>query len=160
MIQDGVGNTYGDPADLKGDKDLGNSQVAHHKSDIEMAFELSKELDKIAAKLNDNTVSLAVKAIESRRFLDWHTDNVRSAWLDWEEQSKKVMESIRQCRVAIGFESKQLLAECGDVRKFFLSQDHDLEIQRLKEFVELAERLKALKADGTLDVLADTILKL
>lgn len=92
--------------------------------------------------------------------MDFHTDHVRAAWMDWIDESSKVLESIRQTRVAIGFESKQLLSECGDVRKFFLSDDHTKEISKLREFIELAERLRALKQDGTLDRLADTILKL
>ena len=139
---------------------LGNEQVAHVKSDQEMAVALAKELNKRAERLQDQSIDLALRAKEAREFLDFHTDHARKSWLDWMDETGKVLESIRQTRVAIGFESKQLLSECGDVRKFFLSDDHDKEIAKLREFIELAERLRDLKADGTLDRLADTILKL
>jgi len=134
--------------------------VAHVKSDSEMDAACSAALNKKVARLNDNTIELAVRSKEAREFLDWHIDHVKESWVKWLEESSKVMESIRQARVAIGFESKQLLAECSDVRKFFLSDDHDKEIAKLREFIELAERLRSLKNDGTLDKLADTILKL
>lgn len=142
------------------DQDIGNGQGHHTKSDIEMSVAISKELEKFTAKLNDTTISVAVKAIESRKFLDWHTEHVKATWMDWRDESAKVLEDIRQTRVAIEFESKHLLSACADVRKFFISETHDLEVAKLREFIELAERLRALKNDGTLDRLADTILKL
>lgn len=50
--------------------------------------------------------------------------------------------------------------EMADVRKFFLEKEHVTEIDRLKEFIQLCERLKALKDAGVLDVITDAILKL
>jgi hypothetical protein len=143
-----------------GTRDMGNNQAEHIASDAEMTCSVAQKLNTSADRLSDNTISLAIRAQEARKFLDWHTDHVRAAWLDWLDESNKTLESIRQTRVAIGFESKQLLSECSDVRKFFLSEDHDQEIKKLREFIELAERLRSLKNDGTLDRLADTILKL
>lgn len=135
-------------------------QAEHIKSESEMDSEISKGLIKTVDRLQDSNIALAVRSKEAREFLDWHVGHVRKAWLDWHDESSKVLESIRQTRAAIGIESRQLLSECGDVRKFFLSEDHDKEIVKLREFIELAERLRSLKNDGTLDRLADTILKL
>lgn len=143
-----------------GDKNIGNGQAFHMKSEDEMNTELSKSIVKFVETLNDKNVELAVKSIEARKFLEWHCNHVKETWIDWKEQSGKVLEDIRQTRVAIGIESRQLLAECGDVRKFFLSEEHEKEIAKLREFIELCERLRALKNDGTLDKVADTILKL
>ena len=128
--------------------------------DDELNATLTKEINKRAERLQDKDIDLALRAKEAREFLDYHCHHVKQSWLDWIEESTRVMESIRQTRVAIGIESKLLLSECGDVRKFFLSETHEQEIAKLREFVELAERLRALKTDGTLDRLADTILKL
>lgn len=141
-------------------KDIGNGQALHIASNAEMDVTLSKEILKTVDKLNDQNVDLATKSIEARKFLDWHCDHVKESWLTWKEQSGKVLEDIRQTRVAIGHESRQLLGECADVRKFFLSDDHEKEVAKLREFIELCERLRALKNDGTLDKVADTILKL
>lgn len=143
-----------------GDKNIGNGQAYHTKSDDEMNTELSKAMIKFVEVLNDKNVDLAVKSIEARKFLEWHCNHVKEKWIDWKEQSGGVLQDIRQTRVAIGHESRQLLAECGDVRKFFLSEDHEKEVAKLREFIELCERLRALKNDGTLDKVADTILKL
>jgi hypothetical protein len=48
----------------------------------------------------------------------------------------------------------------GDVRQFFLEDDYKKEIARLHEFIDLCERLKALKEEGLLDAVSDIILKL
>ena len=143
-----------------GDYDLGNGKTEHVASDSEMSVEISARLNKSVDKMHNDTIALADRAKEAREFLDWHTNSVRASWLDWNDESSKVMESIRQTRVAIGLESKKLLDECSDVRKFFLSSDHEKETTRLREFIELCERLRALKNDGTLDKISDTILKL
>jgi hypothetical protein len=52
------------------------------------------------------------------------------------------------------------MAALKDVRQFFLNENHETEVARLKEFVELCERLQKLKASGFLDTVADTMLKL
>lgn len=143
-----------------GDHHIGNGQVEHFASDDEFCATLSKEFNKRVEKLNDNSVDLALKTVEARKFLDWHCSSVKESWMNWLNQSEKVLENIRITRVAISHESKTLLSDCADVRKFFIGDDHEKEISRLREFIELCERLRALKQDGTLDKVADTILKL
>lgn len=143
-----------------GNKDLGNGQVEHMASDDEMDVELSKAMMTMADRMHNQTIDLATRSMEARKFLDWHCNHVKESWLTWRDQTDKILEQMRQTRVAIGTESRQLLGECGDVRKFFLSDDHEKEVAKLREFIELCERLRALKNDGTLDKVADTILKL
>ena len=143
-----------------GNKDTGNGQSQHLKSDEEMNIVVAKELANMADKMHNQTIDLATRAMEARKFLDWHCDHCKESWFNWRDQTDKILEQMRQTRVAIGTESRQLLSECGDVRKFFLSDDHEKEIAKLREFVELCERLRSLKNDGTLDKVADTILKL
>lgn len=143
-----------------GAKDIGNGQAERIESDAEFNVTLQKGMEKRIDRIKNADIDLAIRSKESREFLEWHCTHVKKSWVDWMDETAKAMESIRQTRVAIGNESKLLLAECGDVRKFFLSADHDKEIAKLKEFIELCERLRSLKNDGTLDRLADTILKL
>jgi hypothetical protein len=133
---------------------VGNHQDAF--MDAQVAAAMTKKID----RLRDESIELAIRANEARQWLEWNCSHVENSWVNWLELSNKVLEDIRLARMAIGQESSKLLAECGDVRKFFLSEDHDREITKLREFIELAERLRALKQDGTLDKLADTILKL
>ncbi len=137
---------------------LGKSMV--DRAGTELSADISTAINKKVERLKDNTIDLAIRSAEAREFLDSHTEQIKGSWLDWLEQSEKHLLAIRQTRIAIGLEASKLLSECGDVRKFFVSDDHDKEITKLREFVELAERLRALKNDGTLDKLADTILKL
>jgi hypothetical protein len=48
----------------------------------------------------------------------------------------------------------------ADLRKFFLTSDHEEEMRRLKDFVSVAERLEKMAQSGTLDKIAEVMLKL
>jgi hypothetical protein len=52
------------------------------------------------------------------------------------------------------------MANLREVRAFFLDKDYATELARLREFVEVCERLKLLKDCGFLDTVADTMLRL
>lgn len=141
------------PTPLESD---GKRQIVGPELDAALSIEFARRAD----RLKNNEIDLAIRTQEARELLQLHCDHIRESWLDWLEKSTKIMEAIRQARVTTGTEAKALLNECADVRKFFLSDQHEIEITRLREFIELAERLRSLKQDGTLDKLADTILKL
>jgi hypothetical protein len=57
-------------------------------------------------------------------------------------------------------EVSAMMKPLEDLRKFFLGADHETEVARLREFVDLCERLEKLKESGFLDTVADTMLKL
>jgi hypothetical protein len=57
-------------------------------------------------------------------------------------------------------ETSAMTGPLREVRQFFLGSDYDAEIKRLREFVDLCERLNKLKESGFLDSVADTMLKL
>jgi hypothetical protein len=81
----------------------------------------------------------------------------------WEEHHSwilKQIEATRQSRFALEAETRNMMLQFKEVREFFLSDAHTKEVDRLKEFVGLCERLKALKDSGFLDAIADTILQL
>ena len=73
---------------------------------------------------------------------------------------KEIIEHLRGMRMATTTEVAAMLKPLEDLRKFFLGEDHDSEISRLREFVDLCERLQKLKETGFLDTVADTMLKL
>ncbi len=76
------------------------------------------------------------------------------------ETCNEHLQFIRRRTNSIARETNDLLPHLKDVRSFFLSKDHETEIQRRKDFIETCERLKDLKDSGFLDDVADTILKL
>lgn len=73
---------------------------------------------------------------------------------------KDLIESLRGMRMTTTTEVAAMLKPLEDLRKFFLGAEHDKEIARLREFVDLCERLEKLKKSGFLDTVADTMLKL
>lgn len=75
-------------------------------------------------------------------------------------RTKENLKAIRDVRMNTIPEVAQMMNSLRDVRKFFLDKDYKEEMVRLREFVELCERLKALKDSGFLDQVADTMLKL
>jgi hypothetical protein len=75
-------------------------------------------------------------------------------------KTKEHLKSIRDTRMSLIPEVAQMMNSLRDVRKFFLDKDYKEEMTRLREFVELCERLKVLKDSGFLDSIADTMLKL
>ena len=94
---------------------------------------------------------LAMGLLSQQVVVQWNADNA---------ERDKLLTNLRQWRMAVDSEIHKLVASCSDVRKFFLSADHEKEIARLKEFIELCERLQALQKSGMLDSVADVILKL
>lgn len=122
-------------------------------------------------QIGDNTIKDAKKSAETletflirvndaRKALDICSSTFKREWGEWVDNCDKMLADQRQWRMAIGSELSTSLAQFKDVRKFFLSDEHVVEAARLKEFVELCERLKALKDSGFLDKVTDTILRL
>ena len=70
------------------------------------------------------------------------------------------IEKIRTTRMTVDREVTGIISAWRDVRKFFLDSDHDREMKRLREFIDLCHELKKLKEDGILDALSETVLKL
>lgn len=73
---------------------------------------------------------------------------------------KELIENLRGMRMTTTTEVAAMIKPLEDLRKFFLGAEHDKEVERLREFVDLCERLERLKKSGFLDTVADTMLKL
>jgi len=72
----------------------------------------------------------------------------------------KAIQEVRSARMALVAETTVLLASLKDVRSFFFDDRHADEVKRLSDFVQIVERLRQQKENGTLDAIADTILAL
>lgn len=130
------------------------------KSDLEVSAEIVSNIYKKGDKSISECDKLVAKAMDARAALELMCNHWKVEWLDFTEKSDARMLWMRQTRMAFDTETRLLMAQLREVRQFFLDNNHAEEISRLKEFVELCERLKALKESGFLDVVADTMIKL
>lgn len=100
------------------------------------------------------------EAKKANAVLRTEMDAVGSIIEDAKEMKKLFIETLRGMRTTSTTEVAAMMKPLEDLRKFFLGADHQKEVDRLKEFVELCERLEKLKKSGFLDSVADTLIKL
>jgi hypothetical protein len=105
-------------------------------------------------------MELTAKIEELNEAIEKLTASMAGPLEDVKKWTRAGMEDIRQARMAIVTEGNTLLKELQDIRKFFLEDTYATEIKRLGEFIDMMERLRSLAADGTMDLVADIILKL
>ena len=96
----------------------------------------------------------------ARASLDIATDMFRRDMIEFCDELPKNTEKIRQWRMMVEREKDLSLKALKDLRQFFLDKDYETEMQRLSEFVRMAERLAALAKDGTLDAVSSVMLKM
>ena len=130
------------------------------KTDKQFHAEIVKKGTKLMEQAVNDSESLVSRAKEANEAIDYLATHYRSSWIQFQEEIKESLNSIRSKRAAIEIESKQMLSAFSDVRKFFLDDRHEKETARLADFVDICERLKALKDSGFLDTVADTILRI
>lgn len=112
------------------------------------------------AKLPKEARPMVTAAGEARAAIDILTKDLGGQIDDFRAKSKKHLEDLRGLKFATVAEVTAMKKELADMRTFFLGADHDREIVRLREFVDLCERIAKLKSAGVLDAVADTVLKL
>lgn len=110
------------------------------------------------------------------------TKELLTAVNDEMQQSKKILEALvndvkalgdvvgpallkqatdlRNSRMTATTEIQLSLTALREIRKFFLESDYDKEMGRLERFLAACREFKALKADGTLDAVADIAIRL
>ena len=111
-------------------------------------------------KLPKEGRALVSVAADARETMDILTKGLGHQLNDFKENSKKHLEDLRGLKFATVSEVSAMKKELADVRTFFVGAEHDREIAKLKEFVDLCERIAKLKSAGVLDAVADTMLKL
>lgn len=113
-----------------------------------------------SAKTVRDAESLVERVQDAHKALAILSLAFKGEWNDFVTSADARLTEFRQVRMSTETEIHRVMTDLKDVRKFFMSEDHDKEVARLKEFVELCERLKALKESGFLDKVSDTILRL
>jgi hypothetical protein len=120
-------------------------------------------VDEHAKKVKEGvkgTAELLEKSQDLIATIDYLSNQIKEPWESYQAFIKKALEEVRGQRIALGSETRNLLIALKDVRAFFLDKDYETEVRRLHEFIDLCERLKALKDAGFLDTIADTLIKL
>ncbi len=112
------------------------------------------------AKMPKETRPMVLAAQDARKIIDELTDGIGGQMEKFRADVKLYLEDIRQTRFAVVTETSNMTGPLKEVRQFFLGQDYKDQIARLREFVELCERLQKLKESGFLDKVADTMLRL
>lgn len=130
------------------------------KSEGDFRTEVLSAATKAFEKGVNDAEELVVRAKAARDAIDAMADSTPKAWFDCLDVLNAAIADARNKRFALDAEMRNILASLGDIRKFFLDDRHEEEVRRLNEFVCLCERLKALKDEGFLDRIADTILSL
>jgi hypothetical protein len=108
----------------------------------------------------DASEEMLEKAREVTAAIEYLSTEIAGPWAEYQLFVKEALGTVRDQRIALGSETRLLMVALKEVRQFFLDQTYETEINRLHEFIDLCERLKALKESGFLDTVADTILKL
>lgn len=122
----------------------------------EMAANVAKRTD----KLNDATIDIAIRLKQARDFMEWSTSHIRTIWMQWLDESDKASRDINQFRMMFDRETKTVIAAGKDLAVFFNSEEYLKAHATLKETVAILERFSEYKQNGTLDALADFILKI
>lgn len=122
----------------------------------QMCFLICQELGRMAKE----TRPLVREAQDARRIVYELCEGLGGEMEKCRADLKIYIEDIRRSRMAVVTEISQISSGLREVRQFFLGGDYKEEIERLRTFVELCERLEKLKASGFLDAVADTMLKL
>lgn len=130
------------------------------KSDEVFDAELCNEMVKRTNKLNDESIDLALRVKQAREFIAWSANHMRTSWLDWYEESKKLNKDVTEFRMAFDRESKHVIASGKDVAEFFNSPEYLRAHAILQETLAMLNSFAKMKQDGTLDAFADFILKI
>ncbi len=130
------------------------------RTDEEMAVKLASEFTKRTASALNSSTELVDKAMDARSAMDLMSESWKVSWIEFQNTSDERLKELRMTRMAMDSEMRQLMAGLREVRAFFLDKDYSTEIERLKDFVCVCERLKALKDSGFLDTISETMLRL
>jgi hypothetical protein len=117
-----------------------------------------------AVRIMENAVGLAEKVneevVEMADNMKQLLNELRGTYDVLGPELLNMVRELRNSRMTVTTELQQSLKIMKEVRSFFLESDYKHEMERLEAFVGLAERLKALIHDGTLDAVCDAALKL
>lgn len=100
------------------------------------------------------------QAEESRKVLEDLSNQVAVIYDVLKPILLKQLSDLRNQRIGMVSEYRDILNAGKDLRNFFLESDYKEEIERLERFVSLCREIKSLKADGTFDAICDSAIRL
>jgi hypothetical protein len=129
-------------------------EVEFNYNDI--TLRIIEELNKHPQELTP----LARAAIDSRAQVVETVEALNNVMETFRTGLSQWLQEVRGARMNFLHEINNILTPLRDVRQFFIGPDYEQEIQRMREFVELCERLQKLKEIGLLDAVADSLISL
>ena len=136
------------------------AEIVIEKPNDQLNHEIATEFVKRSEKAVDSTTQLMQRTMDARAAMDVLCETWKADWLDFQNTSDSRLKEMRMTRMAMDSEMRQIMAGCREIRNFFLDKDYSVERERLKEFVDICERLQRLKESGFLDAVSDTMLRL
>lgn len=130
------------------------------KSEDEFSMEILQKMNKKVSETMDKTQELVDRATDARAAIEVLSGSFQQNWMEFMDTADTRLKELRMTRISVDTEVRQIMSALRDVRGFFMDKDYEAERVRLREFVEICERLKALKESGFLDTVADTMLRL
>lgn len=132
--------------------ELVNKNTVAETTAAALIAEAETKLEKLQ-KLRD-------EANEAVQLLFESTSGMGAVVQKFSDDSKQWVQDIRQTRFFICGELQQTKRDAEDLRRFFGSSEHDKQLEKMKEFVDVCEKLKQLKDSGFLDSVVETMIKL
>ena len=136
----------------------GHVEELLNRDDVEALANAHQE--KEVRKRLENMEVVQARARDIHDSLEYLFGRIGPLFAEVNDGLGKELICLREKRFGVDTETRLLMNQLKEVRQFFLDENHDREVDRLREFVDLCERLKALKESGFLDTIADTILRL
>ena len=99
------------------------------------------ELDNGAREGSKQAHEVAEKVSEACNVMDNLRNEFRTAYAEFHELMKKAITETREQRIALGSETKEILKNVEDVRKFFLDDKHEREMKCLREMIDLLQQI-------------------
>lgn len=135
--------------------------IVKNATEAEQIAGIGRKFIKSAKETPRSAIEFAEEVARAREILYQATDAFRADVGEFTlNDMPKSLEKVRAWRMTIEREVSMSLRALEDLRKFFLGDAHEKEMLRLNDFVRTCERLSALAKDGTLDKVADVMLKL
>ncbi len=111
-------------------------------------------------KIDDGLREARAEMVASRTELEKTVNDLAALQTTIEGRLVDHITTLRAARMSAVQEIALSTQALRDVRKFFMESDYHEEMRRLRDFVEVCERLKRLKDDGVLDAICDSALHL
>ena len=124
------------------------------------AVKYGKDIITHSENVVDEAVDFAEQVKTAKKRLYDAVDGFRDDVAQFVDAMPKTLEKVRAWRMTVEREVQMSVRALEDLRKFFLNDQHEKEMARLNEFVRTCERLQALSDNGTLNAVADVMLKL